>query len=369
LIVYAAIGGMLERVKNKFMNTMIQKINSNHFEEKELKEACQILQKGGLVAFPTETVYGLGGNALSPEASQKIYQAKGRPSDNPLIVHIADFNSLYDVADKISEKALALAEAYWPGPLTMIFAKKQKIPFSTTGGLDTVAVRMPSHPIALALIRLSGIYIAAPSANTSGRPSPTRAEHVIEDLNGKIEAILDGGTVGIGIESTIIDMATDTPTILRPGFVTKAMAEKIIGKVSIDPAITTVTPQKNTIAKAPGMKYRHYAPKGKMTIVEGSPSTVIQKINELAAEKEADQKKTAVIATEESKEKYRCRHVYSIGSLKNEGSIAAGLYDILREMDHIGAEYIFAESFSQDTLGQAIMNRMLKAAGYRRVKV
>ena len=351
------------------MRTVVKKINPEHFQDEELQEACYILQTGGLVAFPTETVYGLGGDALSPDASSKIYHAKGRPSDNPLIVHIADLESLYDVALAVSEKALRLAEAFWPGPLTMIFPKKENVPLSTTGGLDTVAVRMPSHPISRALIQCSKRYIAAPSANLSGRPSPTRAEHVIEDMDGRIDMILDGGMVGIGIESTIIDMTTDIPLILRPGYITEDMAKGVIGRVLTDPAVTAVSTDKNIVAKAPGMKYRHYAPKGQMTIVEGDSAEVVQKINTLVREREMEQKKAAIIATEESKGEYDCNQVYSIGSRKSEGSIAAGLYDILRQMDTIGAEYIYVESFAEDTLGQAIMNRLLKAAGYHRIRV
>lgn len=351
------------------METVIQKIDPEYFEDEELKEACRVLQTGGLVAFPTETVYGLGGDALSLEASDKIYAAKGRPSDNPLIVHIADLKSLYDVAEVVSKKALALAERFWPGPLTMIFDKKEKVPMSTTGGLNTVAVRMPAHPVATALIRCSGIYIAAPSANTSGRPSPTKAEHVIEDMDGRIEMILDGGPVGIGLESTIVDMTAQTPVILRPGYITKDMIEQVIGNVLVDPAVLATEPSQHIIAKAPGMKYRHYAPKGQMIIVEGDFAAVVNKINELVREKEAEGRKVAVITAEESREAYDCREVYSMGSRKSEGSIAAGLYDILRQMDHIGAEYIYAESFAEDTLGQAIMNRMLKAAGYHRIRV
>lgn len=350
------------------MNTIIQKVNPEYFQDKELEKASQILQSGGLVAFPTETVYGLGGNALLPEAAQKIYTAKGRPSDNPLIVHIADMDSLYDIVEVVSDKALALADAFWPGPLTMIFPKKDKVPSSTTGGLSTVAVRMPSHPVALALIRQSGIYIAAPSANTSGRPSPTKAEHVIEDLQGSIEMILDGDQVGIGIESTIVDMSEEIPVILRPGYITKAMLKEVIGEVYVDPAVVAVEPKKDIVAKAPGMKYRHYAPRGELAIVEGSIEQVIKKINELVNERQVEHSKVAVIATEESKDRYICNDVYSIGSRKCEGSIAAGLYDILRQMDHIEAEYIYAESFLEDKLGHAIMNRLLKAAGYHRIK-
>ena len=350
------------------METIIQKVNPELFEDKELKKGCGILQSGGLVAFPTETVYGLGGDALSPEAANKIYTAKGRPSDNPLIVHVADMDGVCDVAKNISEKAYALAKAFWPGPLTMVFEKQEKVPLSTTGGLKTVAVRMPVHPVAAALIRCSGIYIAAPSANTSGRPSPTRAEHVIEDLDGRIDMVLDGGQVGIGIESTILDMTDEIPVILRPGYITKGMLEEVIGEVKIDPAVTIEEPDRSIVAKAPGMKYRHYAPKGRLIIVEGKPEKVVEQINALVHEKEEEHKKVAVIAAEESKADYQCSEVYSIGSRKTEGSIAAGLYDILRKMDDIGAEYIFAESFADDKMGQAIMNRMLKAAGYHRIR-
>lgn len=346
------------------METRIQKIDPENFNDEELKTASEILKSNGLVAFPTETVYGLGGDALHPEASSKIYAAKGRPSDNPLIVHIADKESIYEIADEVSEKAEKLADAFWPGPMTMIFKKKEMVPYSTTGGLDTVAVRMPSHPIAMELIRQSGVYIAAPSANTSGRPSPTKAEHVIEDLNGKIDMIIDGGAVGIGLESTIVDVSGDIPVILRPGYITAAMLEEVVGDVKIDPAIVGKVMQKNIVAKAPGMKYRHYAPKGNMAIVEGDTDNVIRKINELVSVRKEKGQRVAVIATEETKDRYECDIVRSIGSRKCEGSIAAGLYDILREMDHLEAEYIYAESFENDKLGNAIMNRMIKAAAY-----
>lgn len=351
------------------MKTRMQQINPEEFRDEELQAACKILQRGGLVAFPTETVYGLGGDALRQEASAKIYAAKGRPSDNPLIIHIADMEALEDIADHISDPARHLAESFWPGPLTMIFPKRAKVPSSTTGGLGTVAVRMPSHPVAMALIRSSGVYIAAPSANTSGRPSPTKAEHVLEDLDGKIDMILDGGMVGIGLESTIVDMSGERPVILRPGYITREMLEEVIGEVEIDPAIVSKTMKKHIIARAPGMKYRHYAPKGQMIIVEGETGRVVETINDLVKEKRALGCRVAVIATEETRALYRCEFVRSVGSRKTEGSIAAGLYDILREMDHLGAEFIFAESFEKDALGKAIMNRMLKAAAYHVIQV
>ena len=351
------------------MKTIMQTINPESFRDEELEEACRILQKGGLVAFPTETVYGLGGDAMHPEASAKIYAAKGRPSDNPLIVHIADMDALEDIAQSVPEAAVKLADHFWPGPLTMIFPKKEAVPKSTTGGLETVAVRMPSHPVARALIRESGVYIEAPSANTSGRPSPTKAEHVKEDLDGRIDMILDGGAVGIGLESTIIDLSTGVPTILRPGYITGEMLEDVLGEVQVDPAILSQKMNPNIVAKAPGMKYRHYAPKGQMTIIEGDTGKVVDEINRLVKEKTDEGCSVAVIATEETKDAYACANVRSVGSRATEGSIAAGLYDILREMDHIGAEYIYAESFEKDTLGKAIMNRMLKAAAYHVIKV
>lgn len=344
------------------MDTKVIHVDPENFENSELAQACSILQKGGLVAFPTETVYGLGGDGLDACASAKIYQAKGRPSDNPLIIHIASMEALEDLAVDVCDKAVKLAEAFWPGPMTMILPKKDTVPLSTTGGLHTVAIRMPSHPVALELIRQSGVYIAAPSANTSGRPSPTRAGHVIEDLDGKVDMIIDGGMVGIGIESTIVDLTEDVPMILRPGYITKDMLQEVIGEVKIDPAIQGRSINPNQKAKAPGMKYRHYAPQGELTIVEGKMDQVIATINQLV--EQAGQKTVAIIATKETMDQYPRGIVRSVGSRKTEGSIAAGLYDILREMDHIGADYIYAESFEKDSMGQAIMNRMLKAAGY-----
>lgn len=347
------------------MVTKVQKINPDNFKGEELEEACNILRNGGLVAFPTETVYGLGGDALNPGAASDIYKAKGRPSDNPLIVHIADMEGLYSVAENIPDIALKLASAFWPGPLTMIFQKKDIVPFSTTGGLGTVAVRMPSHPVAMELIRRSGVYIAAPSANISGRPSPTKAGHVIEDLNGRIDMVIDGGSTVIGIESSIVDLSTGSAVILRPGYITKDMLEEVAGMVSTDPAIEKRTMGDSSIvAKAPGMKYRHYAPKGQLTLVEGSIDMVIARINSLVHDKEEEGYRVAVIATDETVDSYKCSIVKSIGSRKQGDSIAAGLYDILRQMDYSDVQYIYSESFGNDITGGAVMNRMLKAAAY-----
>lgn len=296
------------------MTTGIIKINPDNFKGEELEEACHILKDGGLVAFPTETVYGLGGDALNPLAASKIYSAKGRPSDNPLIVHIACIESLYDIAE-VTEDGLKLAKAFWPGPLTLVFKKKETVPPQTTGGLDTVAVRMPCHAVARELIKRSGVYIAAPSANLSGRPSPTQAKHVIEDLDGRIDIIIDGGSPDIGIESTIVDVSGSKAVILRPGYITKDMLKDVLCDVSTDPAIEGILPQKDIVAKAPGMKYRHYAPKGQLLIVEGSPDRVARKINSLVSEKDTEGYKTAVIATDETKDKYKCNIIKSIGTL------------------------------------------------------
>ena len=345
------------------MDTEIIKINKDDIDEKLMEHAGELIAKGELVAFPTETVYGLGGDALDPEASRKIYAAKGRPSDNPLIVHISEFSDLKRIAKKIPPEAKKLSDAFWPGPLTMILEKSEAVPDATTGGMDTVAIRMPNHPVALDLIRKSGCLIAAPSANTSGRPSPTEASHVAEDLSGKIAMIVDGGPVGIGIESTIIDLTEPVPMVLRPGYITPDMLSDVLGvEVVIDPGIIAADDTRKP--KAPGMKYKHYAPKADMVIVDGPKEKVLQKINSLVIDNRQEGKKVAVIATEETKESYDADVVLSMGSRRDEDSIAQHLYKILRECDDLDVEKIFSESFSTPRIGQAIMNRMLKAAGH-----
>jgi L-threonylcarbamoyladenylate synthase len=365
------------------MDTIIANADS----ENTIKTAAGILKNKGLVAFPTETVYGLGADALDAAAAAKIYAAKGRPSDNPLIVHIADTAAVYELASEVTDKARMLMEAFWPGPLTIILPKKNIVPDGTTGGLKTVAIRMPSHPAALSLIRESGVYIAAPSANTSGRPSPTKAEHVVEDMSGKIDMIIDGGEVGIGIESTIVDLTSDVPSILRPGYITKSMIENIIGPVIIDPAIINPTPDMRP--KAPGMKYTHYAPKGELTVVEYAKKNsnmkcdathnspvyneqqilVAKKINELVNERLLSGFRVAVIATEETKELYECPYILTVGSTGKGETVAARLYAVLRQCDELDADYIYSEAFNYGELGNAIMNRLLKAAGQRVIRL
>ena len=334
-----------------------------------LQAAAGIIRDGGLVAFPTETVYGLGADAMNAEAAAKIYEAKGRPSDNPLIVHIADKEQVDLLAENVPEAAERIMEAFWPGPLTIILNKKKEVPHGTTGGLNTVAIRMPSHPVAQALIRESGCMIAAPSANTSGRPSPTTAAHVMEDMQGRIPMILDGGAVGIGIESTILDMTGEIPMILRPGYITKEMLEKVAGEVDIDPAVAGKQMPENVVAKAPGMKYRHYAPKGSLVLVEGPEDKVIEKINALTEEKTRLGYKVGVLGTDETLEKYQAGWRRSIGSRECPDSVAAHLYGLLRECVEQELDYIYSESFFADGLGNAIMNRMLKAAGYHLISL
>ena len=351
------------------METKIIRIeDKENLKDDQLMEAAEILRKGGIVAFPTETVYGLGANALEAQASAKIYAAKGRPSDNPLIAHIASIDDLPKLAAKIPEAGRKLAEKYWPGPLTLVFPKKEIVPYGTTGGLDTVAVRMPSDPIATRLIRLAGVPVAAPSANTSGRPSPTRAEHVIEDMNGKIEMIIDGGEVGIGVESTIVDVSGEIPTLLRPGAITMEMLKETVGEVEIDPAI--LGPMNEGMKpKAPGMKYRHYAPNAEMTLVEGEMDKVVEFINREAKAALEAGKKVGIICTEESRQYYSYGILEVIGSREHEETVAHNLFAVLREFDDQKVDCIFSESFSKDRLGQAIMNRLCKAAGYHIVNV
>lgn len=349
------------------MKTQIVAIDEKNIDSTAIALAGKILKQGGLVAFPTETVYGLGGDALNESSSAKIYAAKGRPSDNPLIVHIADMEALPLLVKEVPRAACLLAEKYWPGPLTMIFQKSEVVPYATTGGLDTVAVRMPSHKTAQALIRAAGGYVAAPSANKSGRPSPTVADYVIQDLKGAVDMIIDGGEVSIGLESTIIDLTGQQPMILRPGYITEAMLAEVVGSVAVDKTILDSTSK--MAPKAPGMKYRHYAPKGSLSIVEGDKDAVVAYINEQAKALSRQGVKTGVIATDETKDAYRADVIKSAGSRRDEEAIARCLFKLLREFDDEEVQSIFSEAFDSQGIGQAIMNRLLKAAGHHVVKV
>lgn len=345
------------------METKFAVMDEKNIDMEAIGQAGQILKDGGLVAFPTETVYGLGGDALNKQSSKKIYAAKGRPSDNPLIVHIAELEKLTPIVEKIPEQAKVLAEKFWPGPLTMVLKKSEAVPFETTGGLETVAVRMPNHPVALALIKAAGGYVAAPSANTSGKPSPTLARFVQEDMDGRIDMILDGGQVGIGLESTIVDLTEEEPMILRPGYITKEMLEEALG-VPVASDRTMMNADCKEPPKAPGMKYRHYAPKGDLTIITGEEKKVVEKINSLTKAMQEKGEKVGVIGTDDTVGNYHADSVKSAGNRKEEETIAKELYRILREFDEEEVTVIYSEGFDENGIGQAIMNRLLKAAGH-----
>ena len=349
------------------METIVSKITHTIEDNAVIDKAGKIIRSGGLVAFPTETVYGLGGDALNPEASGKIYAAKGRPSDNPLIIHICKLEDITKIVSDFPENARRLAEEFWPGPLTMVLPKADIVPKQTTGGLDTVAVRMPVDPTALAFIEAAGGYVAAPSANVSGRPSPTEAKYVVEDMNGRIEMILDDGDVEIGIESTIVDLTGEVPMLLRPGFITLTMLQDVLGHVEVDKTILDGDCLDKP--KAPGMKYKHYAPKGELAIVTGEADAVITRINEFAEEAISRGEKTGIIATDETMEQYRAHSVKSAGKRSDEVSIARNLYRLLREFDDEEVTVIYSESFADGGIGQAVMNRLLKAAGHKILQV
>lgn len=329
----------------------------------QVHEAADMLRQNELIAFPTETVYGLGGNGLVDDTVEKIYTAKGRPSDNPLILHIADRAQLDELVAEVTPMAEALMEAFWPGPLTIVFQKKPGVALRASAGLDTIAIRMPDHPLALALIQCAGLPIAAPSANLSGRPSPTTAQHVLEDLDGRIAGVLDGGPTGIGVESTVVDSTGDVPLILRPGGVTAEQIAEITGEVAIDPGLLS----EGIAPKSPGMKYRHYAPKGEMWLVRGdSPEEIAARICGFAEEAAAEGKKVGILATEESLPSYKGGYtVVPCGTRSDQISVARRLYDVLRQFDQACVDTIFAETFPESGVGAAIMNRLAKAAGGR----
>lgn len=328
-----------------------------------IEKGAMIIKNGGLVAFPTETVYGLGANGLDPKAVAKIYEAKGRPSDNPMILHISNQKMLEDLVREIPEEAKDCMDMFWPGPLTMIFYKKDLIPDKVCAGLDTVAIRMPSDPFARALIEASGVPIAAPSANTSGRPSPTKAVHVLEDMAGKIELIVDGGSTQVGIESTVLDMTVDPPMLLRPGGVTLEDLKELLGDVDVDPALLGGKPKEVLHPKSPGQKYKHYAPKADCLLFAGNLTNVAKEVNKRI--KENPNKKIAVLATEETMDLYTEKPylLINMGSREHMEEIAHNIFNSLRECDEEDVDLIFVEGFSFQGMGQGIMNRLLKACG------
>ncbi|MGE5626815.1 MAG: L-threonylcarbamoyladenylate synthase [Solirubrobacterales bacterium] len=350
------------------MNTKIYRVYEEDINIDIIEEAGDVIKNGGLVVFPTETVYGLGANALEEDAVKKIFQAKGRPQDNPLIVHVSDYNEIKPLVREVPESAEKLMKKFWPGPMTIILKKSDLIPSATSAGLDCVGIRMPSDKIARALIKAAGVPIAAPSANISGRPSPTEIESCIEDLSGKVEMIIGGKKCDVGVESTVIDCTVSPSCVLRPGGITLEMIKTVEEDVYIDPAIMK-KPEKNLIPKAPGMKYRHYAPKAPVKIIQGDIKKTVAKINEMVQNYIDDNQNVGIIATDETKDLYKNGIVVSLGRRSNMDEIARNLFETLRSFDDKAVSVILSEAFEEKGVGIAVMNRLKKAAGYDILKV
>lgn len=333
-------------------------------KDEQLIEAAEILKNGGTVAFPTETVYGLGANALCSEAVDQIYAAKGRPSDNPLIVHISNREDLEGLVEHAPFEE-ALMDAFWPGAITFIFKSKGTVADRVTPGLDSLAVRMPSHAVARTLIELAGVPIAAPSANLSGKPSPTEGHHVIDDLTGRVDGIVIYEESEVGLESTILDLTQTPPMLLRPGGITVEAIESVIGKIQIDPALEKKMSD-GVQPRAPGMKYTHYSPEADVHVILGSVEHMISKINRMYRE---SSQTVGIMCTDESKSFYPYEYVLSLGSRDNLEEIASNLFKTLRKFDEIGVDIVLAEGYDTLGMGKAIMNRLNKAAGYQVIKV
>lgn len=330
----------------------------------DITSAAEILKKGGLVAFPTETVYGLGANALMPDSVKSIFTAKGRPSDNPLIVHVAEKKDILKIALSLPEKAEKLIDTFSPGPLTVILPKRADLSDAVTAGLDTVAVRIPSHPVARALIQISGVPVAAPSANLSGKPSPTTAKHVIADMMGRVDAIVDGGACDVGLESTVIDMSGDVPSILRPGGITFEQIRTVLPDVIIDRHVIEAVAVDEK-PKSPGMKYKHYAPDAEVTVIEGDEKAVNEKIAELLKTAKENNKRTGVMAM--SDYKYDADCIINVG--KNNFEYGHNMFTALRDFDENKIDVVFAEFCEKDSLALAVKNRLYKSAANRVIRV
>lgn len=348
------------------MKTEIIKIDPENINLEKLGRAAKLIRQGKLVVFPTETVYGLGANAFDEEACKNIFVAKGRPCDNPLIVHINNLSEIDGLVSDLSADARVLADKFWPGPLTMIFSKNENVSDIVTAKLDTVAVRMPQNKIARELIRLSGLPIAAPSANTSGKPSPTIAKRVIDDLNGKVDMIIDGGSCDIGLESTVLDTTVKVPCVLRPGGVTKEMIEELLGSCNVDPAI--ISPDSKIVPKSPGQKYRHYSPRAKVITYRGELGKVVDMIKSDYYKNKKNNYKIGIMATNQTISFYDgFEGVKNIGDRENLSTVANKLFEILREFDDDGVDIILSETFEEIDIGQAIMNRLDKATSEKNI--
>ena len=349
------------------MQTKCFVVDKEKPDRQVMEEAAQLLKKGGLVAFPTETVYGLGANGLDGEAVAKIYKAKGRPSDNPLILHIAEQQEIAQLVTDIPANAQVLMDRYWPGPLTVVLKRSEIIPDIVSGGLDTVGVRLPASIVARQLISLAGVPIAAPSANTSGRPSPTSAQAVLADLAGRIDGVIDGGICNIGVESTVVDCTTPVPTLLRPGGITVEMLVDTLGEIEIDPALNGSV---DYVPRSPGMKYTHYAPIAPMILVEGAHSQVEDLIlEEIQKAVEKGQKVGAIVSAQTAEKLPSAVAAAVYGQRSQTAEIATNLYTALRSFDDCPVDVIYAEGIGEQGLGLAVMNRLRKASGYKIIKV
>ena len=349
--------------------TRVLKVHPERPEPEKIRIAAHVIRDGGLVAFPTETVYGLGANALDDRAVLRIFEAKKRPADNPLIVHIANTDDIYLLAERLPKGAEVLMNEFWPGPLTLLVPRSELVPDATTAGLATVAIRMPSHPIARALIAEADVPIAAPSANLAGRPSPTTAKHVLDDLSGRIDIVIDGGAIGFGVESTVLDLTAKVPTVLRPGPITVEELIQVLGKIEVHRVAKAEAPTEVVVARAPGMKHKHYAPKAEVTVIEGSPDDMVSKIQELAGKHKHAGKKVGIMATTETANRYRADVVKVVGVRQKPRTIAKNLFKALREFDEEGVDVVLTEGLEPTGIGLAVMNRLRKAAGYNIVRV
>lgn len=348
--------------------TLLLKVDSQNPEKEKIQKAADFIKKGGLVAFPTETVYGLGANALNSQAVLALFEAKKRPLDNPPIVHVGDISDVHRLVKKTTSKAEKLVKNFWPGPLTLIFKRSAIVPDVTVAGLNTIAIRMPNHNVALALLRESRCPIAAPSANLAGKPSPTTAKHVLDDLDGRIDAVLDAGPTPIGVESTVLDLTIMPPQILRPGGISYEKLKEILEDVRLHPIAVAEKEVPIERARSPGVKHKHYAPNAEVVLVEGEISLVKEKVKELAESYRREGKKVGVLATDETADYYRADVVKSLGSRNDLAIVAKNLFRLLREFDSEKVDVIVAEGVATAGLGLAVMNRLRKAAGYKIVK-
>ena len=348
--------------------TVRLKVDPEAPEIEKVQVAAKFINRGGLVAFPTETVYGLGADALNAKAVLSVFRVKKRPLDNPPIVHVCDVDGVFKVAREVSSVAEKLMKVFWPGPLTLVLKRSSAVPDVAVAGLDTVAVRMPRHKVALALIDECGCPVSAPSANLAGKPSPTTARHVLDDLDGRIDAVLDAGSTFVGVESTVLDVTVEPAEVLRPGGTTVEMLKEFLGDVSVNPAVAAEVPVPVGEARSPGLRHKHYAPDACVVVVEGELYAVLTRMNRLAAYYSTRGSKVGILCSDETLGSCRAHVVKSFGSRRDLGAVARRLFACLREFDLEGVDVIVAEGVPLEGLGLAVMNRLRRAAGYKIVK-